>query len=84
MHSSHYPGARKIASDGHSVYYGDFGSRNGGGVADGQEQKVGGKVTCGTCGTTVVIVKAPGDASPIVCCGAPIGSASGAKEAANG
>ena len=55
-------------------------------MADGQEQKVGGKVTCGTCGTTVVIVKAPGDASPIVCCGAPIGSASetGAKEAANG
>ena len=61
------------------------GSTNGGGVADGQqEQKVGAKVTCATCGTTIVIVKAPGDASPIVCCGAPIGSTSEAKETANG
>jgi hypothetical protein len=61
------------------------GSTNGDGVADGQqEQKVGGKVSCATCGTTIVIVKAPGDGSPIVCCGAPIGSASGAKEAASG
>ena len=54
-------------------------------MADGQqEQKVGGKVTCATCGTTIVIVKAPGDASPIVCCGAPIGSASSKEAAANG
>ena len=64
---------------------GRTGSTNGGGVADGQqEQKVGAKVTCATCGTTIVIVKAPGDASPIVCCGAPIGSTSEAKETANG
>jgi hypothetical protein len=55
-------------------------------AADGQqEQKVGAKVTCATCGTTVVIVKAP--TSPIECCGAPIGSPAAdasTKEAANG
>jgi hypothetical protein len=31
-----------------------------------------------------VIVKPPAGGSPILCCGEPIGSASGAKEAANG
>ena len=52
-------------------------------AAEGQtEQKVGGKVTCATCGTTVVIVKAP--TSPITCCGTPIGTAAESKEAANG
>ena len=61
-------------------------SEETGGVvgADGQEQKVGGKVACSTCGTTIVIVKAPG--TPIECCGAPVGSAAdpASKEAANG
>lgn len=55
-------------------------------AGDGQtEQKVGAKVTCSTCGTTVVIVKAP--TAPIECCGAPIGSPAtdaSSKEAANG
>jgi hypothetical protein len=55
-------------------------------AADGQqEQKVGAKVTCAACGTTIVIVKAP--TTPIECCGAPIGSlanASTTKEATGG
>jgi hypothetical protein len=54
-------------------------------AADGQqEQKVGAKVTCATCGTTVVIVKAP--TAPIECCGAPIGSSAEttSKETAGG
>lgn len=55
-------------------------------AADGQqEQKVGAKVTCATCGTTIVIVKAP--TTPIECCGAPIGSSvaeTTSKEAAGG
>jgi hypothetical protein len=48
-------------------------------MADGL--KVGSKAQCATCGTEVVVVKAP--ATPIVCCGEPLGAAK-AKEAANG
>jgi hypothetical protein len=37
--------------------------------ADGP--KVGSKLECPTCGTVVVVVKAPD--RPLVCCGAPLG-----------